>query len=73
MTKCRRCGVEMTSGIAIEQTYIGGAPDFPGPDDRPITFRAGGPGRLIPCWKCPACGCSTPLDPSDRRRFMGDQ
>lgn len=63
MTECHRCGVEMINGFAIEQTYAGGSPDFPS-DTHAVTFSAGGPGRLIPCWKCPSCGFSVTTGPS---------
>lgn len=63
MRKCRRCDAEMTSGVAIEQTYVSGSPDFPS-DAHAVTFSAGGPGRLIACWKCPSCGFSATTSPS---------
>ena len=63
MRKCHRCDVEMTSGVAIEQTYVGGSPDFLG-DAHAVTLSAGGPGRLVPCWKCPSCGFSMTASPS---------
>lgn len=63
MTECRRCGAKMTTGVAIEQTYVSGSPDFPG-DTHSATFSAGGPGRLITCWKCPSCGFSVTASPS---------
>lgn len=63
MSKCPRCDVEMTSGVAIEQTYVGGSLDFPN-DTHAVTFSAGGPGRLIACWKCPSCGFSVTASPS---------
>jgi hypothetical protein len=47
----------MQYGIAIEQTYVGGMPDFAG-DKHSSTFSAGGSGRLIECWKCGDCGYS---------------
>lgn len=47
----------MVQGKAIEQTLVGGALDFSS-DTQAITLSAGGPGRLIPCWKCPRCGHS---------------
>ena len=61
--KCRRCDAEMTSGVAIEQTYVSGSLDFPN-DTHAVTFSAGGPGRLIACWKCPSCGFSMTASPS---------
>jgi len=63
MSKCHRCDVEMTSGVAIEQTYVCGSPDFPG-DTHVVTVSAGGPGRLIGCWKCSSCGFSVTTSPS---------
>lgn len=54
---CKKCELRMRSGLALEQTYVGGALDFPS-DHHAVTVSAGGPGRLIECWKCPACGYS---------------
>ena len=54
---CHKCSIPMVEGIATGQTYTGGAPDFPS-DTHPTTFSAGGPGALVPCWKCPKCGRS---------------
>ena len=53
---CRKCGGIMEAGFATGQTFTAGAPDFPGADH--VTMSAGGPGRLVPCWKCTACGWS---------------
>lgn len=52
---CRKCGAEMQPGKALAQTFTGGSPDLGG---EVMTFSAGGPGKLIDCWKCPACGWS---------------
>ena len=52
---CARCNTPMQPGKAIEQTYTG-TPDFPGAEV--VTLSPGGPGKLIDCWKCPACGWS---------------
>ena len=57
MTTCRKCRTPMAPGKAIEQTYVGGTPDFPG-DKHATTFSAGGPGVLIDVMKCPKCGWS---------------
>lgn len=54
---CRRCNVEMRLGTALAQTFTAGMPDFPG-DTHAVTFSAGGPGKVVPCWKCPECGRS---------------
>jgi len=54
---CKRCRTPMVKGIGIEQTYVGGDPDFPG-DVHSSTFSAGGPGKVVDCWKCPKCGWS---------------
>lgn len=49
---CPRCGSEMQPGIAIAQTYIGyGSGDV-------VTWSPGGPGLLVTCLKCVACGHS---------------
>lgn len=53
---CRKCDIEMVERQAIVQTETPGLPDFPG--SYIITPPASGPGRLIPCWKCPNCGRS---------------
>ena len=56
MKTCAKCGGRMLPGKAIEQTYTG-VPDFIG-DSYPVTLSAGGPGRLVDCLKCEACGWS---------------
>lgn len=61
MPACHDCAIEMREGIALAQTYVGGPPDFPG-DTHAITVSAGGPGRLVRCWKCPLCGLSVTVD-----------
>lgn len=53
---CRKCGGRMRPGIATEQTYTG-TPDFPG-DTHVSTMSPGGPGAVIDCMKCEACGWS---------------
>lgn len=52
---CKRCGGELKPGIAIKQTFSG-SPDFAGVAI--VTMSPGGPGRLIGCMKCSACGWS---------------
>ena len=52
---CHRCGGSLKPGIALQQTATG-APDFQ--DGEVVTLSAGGPGRLIGCLKCEACGWS---------------
>lgn len=54
---CKRCGGIMRPGIAMGQTWSAGVPDFPG-QDTCITMSPGGPGRVIDCMKCEACGWS---------------
>ena len=54
---CKRCGGIMRPGIAMGQTWSAGIPDFPG-QDTCITMSPGGPGRVIGCMKCEACGWS---------------
>lgn len=54
---CKRCGNSMRPGQALEQTWK------PGVDARlgqtaGATMIAGGPGRLVACMKCAACGYS---------------
>lgn len=55
--KCSRprCNGKMSQGVAMQQTYSG-SPDFHGGEV--VTMSPGGPGRLIGCWKCAACGWS---------------
>ena len=55
--RCRSCKITMTPGMALQQTWVGGELDFPG-DEHPVTFSAGGPGKMTDCWKCPQCGRS---------------
>jgi hypothetical protein len=54
---CNKCNVPMGQGIATQQTYVGGMPDFAG-DRHSSTFSAGGTGKVINCLKCPECGRS---------------
>lgn len=58
---CRHCELPMAPGIAIDQTYTG-SPDFPGGEV--VTLSPGGPGRVIECLKCPACGWSVANQPN---------
>lgn len=53
--ECRKCGGEMQPGQAIAQTYTGHA-DFIGGEA--VTLSPGGPGKLVECSKCSACGWS---------------
>ena len=53
---CRKCGGTMQPGIAMGQTFTAGIPDDLGGDVQ--TMSAGGPGALIDCMKCSACGWS---------------
>lgn len=46
----------MQPGVAIQNTLTG-MPDFPG-DRHAVTVSPGGPGKLIDCMKCIACGWS---------------
>lgn len=63
--KCHKCHIEMQPGKALAQTFVGGAPDFPG-DTHSVTLSVGGPGELIDCVKCPQCGRSiTQEEPSE--------
>ena len=59
---CRKCGSPMAPGIALANTMTGTG-DF-GRDDV-VTMSPGGPGKLIDCDKCTACGWSvSPKTPS---------
>lgn len=51
---CKRCGDRLRPGIAMQQTATCGTPDL----GECVTFSPGGPGRLVECRKCPACGWS---------------
>jgi len=53
---CKKCGYEMSKGIAIKQAATG-IPDFPGSDEV-VTLSPGGPSKLIDCIKCKECGWS---------------
>lgn len=52
--KCAKCGGDMRPGVALAQTYTGGAPDL----GAVCTMSPGGPGKLVECSKCAACGWS---------------
>ena len=58
--KCKKCSGEMKEGVAIQNTLTG-LPDFHG-DKHAVTLSPGGPGRLIDCMKCSACGWSVTTD-----------
>lgn len=53
--RCVKCGDEMGPGEALEQTTTG-SPDFAGGEV--VTVSPGGPGKLVSCLKCSACGWS---------------
>jgi hypothetical protein len=59
---CRKCHVPMSKSTAIANTLVAGMADFPGEEDGVVragaTLSYGGPGRVVPCWKCPKCGHS---------------
>ena len=61
---CKKCAGQMKAGLAIEQTFKAGLPDFPGSDTRGITISPGGPGNLVQCLKCEVCGWSVTADPA---------
>ena len=63
---CRKCGGTMRPSKALAQTFTAGTPDFPG-DTHASTFSAGGPGELIDCMKCEACGWSVTKGDGDGR------
>lgn len=59
MSDCPRRNVQLQPGIAIQQGYVTGLPDFPGQTDlQGQTMSPGGPGAVVPVDKCPACGFS---------------
>lgn len=64
---CKKCGSPMQPGKAIAQT-VTGMPDFPG-DKSAVTLSAGGPGVLIDCMKCVACGWSMTV-PTEREALI---
>ena len=53
---CKKCQTPMTSGIALMQTHTGIGDFHDG--DTVATLSPGGPGEMVACWKCPACGWS---------------
>lgn len=62
--RCKKCEGDMQPGIAMGQTLTG-MPDFPG-DRHATTVSPGGPGKLIDCMKCTACGWSVTGSPVSR-------
>lgn len=56
MIHCKKCNSPMEPGIALANTTTT-MPDFIN-DDACVTYSVGGPGKLIECLKCPACGWS---------------
>lgn len=55
VSTCRKCSAPMAPGIAIAQTW-GGIGDFA--HDDVVTMSPSGPGKLVSCSKCTACGWS---------------
>lgn len=55
---CRVCGGTLRPGRALQRTVVAGGLDFAG-DAEAVTFSAEGPGVLVDCMKCEACGHST--------------
>ena len=62
--RCKKCEGDMQPGVAIRNTLTG-MPDFPG-DRHATTVSPGGPGKLIDCMKCTACGWSVTGSPVSR-------
>jgi len=58
--ECKKCGGEMRIGLATEQTWTTGMPDFPG-ELRGVTMSVGGPGKVVECLKCVECGYSVTI------------
>lgn len=52
---CPKCGGAMKPGQALQSTFTGSA-DLPGGEA--VTMSPGGPGKLVGCLKCTACGHS---------------
>lgn len=52
---CPKCKGLYRHGFAMQSTLVG-VPDFPGADV--VTVHEGGPGMLVPVWKCKDCGHS---------------
>lgn len=52
---CKRCEIPMKPGVAMMSTSYN-TQDFPGSEI--YTVVPGGPGEVVDCWKCPACGHS---------------
>lgn len=52
---CCRCGGQMRQGVAMQST-LEGVSDFT--DGAVVTVSEGGPGRIVRCMKCAACGWS---------------
>lgn len=63
---CYRCGGHLRPGIAMQSTFTG-RPDFA--DGEVVTMSPGGPGRIVRCMKCVACGSSVAMG---RRAEMGN-
>lgn len=66
---CPRCGYELLAGQALAQTHTG-SPDFIG--GPVVTLSYGGPGKIIPCLKCPTCGYSEHPDYTCDAQGRGD-
>lgn len=59
LVRCFKCGGDVKTGIALQNTPTFGVPDFPNQTDlRGQTFTMDGPPKLIECLKCCHCGHS---------------
>ena len=73
--KCKRCFAPMTYGKALLSTLVMGIPDFAGNtvNSRGQTLSAGGPGRLVSCFKCTACGYSVTQERQSQSQENGKE
>lgn len=53
MSTCRKCGAEMSPGVALEN-ILTGSPDFSGGEV--VTFSTSGRANMVDCLKCVRCG-----------------
>ena len=71
--RCKKCEGDMQPGQAIAQTVVY-SHDFPGDElgSAGQTMNYGGPGKLIGCMKCAACGWSVTGTPAVTRQQILD-
>lgn len=67
-SNCGKCATPLKSGVYLVPNYSG-IPDFPGGEVVTLS-PAPGPGYLLSCMKCPACGWSRTYTTAERNGMI---